>query len=315
MCAAASLISSNSLFIRLNMLSALLLKIELSYLWHSYFFFRVYLSIIVNYINLNGKIISNVDGGLPVDNDAFRYGYGLFETMLVQDGVIRLKEFHWERLFAGLRQLYFEIPMLMTAEWLEEEVMRTVKKNHGEKLCRVRLQMYAGGGGLYSVESRHPGFVIECFSLEEDNLRLNNNGLIVGVAAGLSKSADTLSNLKSCNALIYAMAARQAKEHKWNDALLYNNNEHVIESTIANIFWIKGGTVYTPPLSDGCVAGVMRRHIMGRITVSERTLKIEDLLQADEVFLTNAIKKMRWVGIIDGKKYGNEQIKDVYRYL
>jgi branched-chain amino acid aminotransferase len=92
-------------------------------------------------INLNGKILNNEDAALPIDNGAFRYGYGLFETMLVADGVIRLKEYHWERLFAGLKQLHFDIPVLMTPHHLEEEVMCTVKKNKLEKLCRVRLQL------------------------------------------------------------------------------------------------------------------------------------------------------------------------------
>jgi len=252
---------------------------------------------------------------LPVDNGAFRYGYGLFETMLIENGEIQLKEFHWERLFGGLKQLYFEIPALMTAGWLEEEVLHTVKKNQAEKLCRVRLQMYAGGGGLYSIESRRLGFIIECSPLETDTLKLNENGLIAGIATGLSKSVDALSNLKSCNALLYAIAARQSKENKWNDALLCNTNGYIIESTIANIFWIKDEVVYTPPLSDGCVAGVMRRYITEKVPASERSLNLEELLLADEVFLSNAIKKMRWVKNIDGKTFSNKQTKNIYRYL
>ena len=265
----------------------------------------------MNYINISGKIITAVDAGIPVDNGSFRYGYGLFETMLVQDGIIRLKQYHWERLFAGLKQLYFDIPASMTPEWLEEQVAGTVKKNKLEKLCRVRLQMFAAGGGLYDMQSQQPGFVIEYFPLEASTMQLNENGLVTGIATGLNKSMDSLSNLKSCNALIYAMAGRQAKANKWNDAFICNTTGNIIESTIANIFWIQNDVVYTPPLSEGCIAGVMRRYVMESITVKEKNLSIDELLQADEVFLTNAIKTVRWVGELKNKKYNCKRTKAI----
>jgi len=276
----------------------------------------------LNYTNINGKITSVAHAGIPIDNGAFRYGYGLFETMLVQDGAIRLKQYHWERLFAGLKQLYFEIPALMTAEWLEEQVIATVKKNSLEKLCRVRLQVFAAGGGLYGLENlptgqagNQPGFIIECFPLDASTLRLNENGLVTGIATGLNKSMDSLCNLKSCNALIYAMGAQQAKENKWNDAFICNTAGNVIESTIANIFWISNGIVYTPPLSDGCVAGMMRRHVMDKVSVTEKSLCADEVLQADEVFLTNAIKMVRWVSDPDNKRYKSRQTKEIYSLL
>ena len=81
----------------------------------------------MNYINLNGKITNTADAGMPIDNGAFRYGYGLFETMLVQDGLISLWQYHMDRLFAGVKQLYFVIPALMSPEYLEKEVLQTVK--------------------------------------------------------------------------------------------------------------------------------------------------------------------------------------------
>lgn len=267
----------------------------------------------MKYVNLNGKIVAADAAAMPVDNGAFRYGYGLFETIFVADGAIRLKQYHWDRLFAGIKQLNLELPALITPGWMEEEVLRTVERNKSKKLCRVRLQLFAGGGGLYGPEIRKPGFIIECFPLESDNLQLNQNGLTVGIAAGLNKSIDALSNLKSCNALIYAMAAQQAGNHKWNDALVCNAAGNVIESTIANIFLVKNERIYTPPLSDGCIAGVMRRCIMEKTgQIIEKSLSANDLLAADEVFLTNAIKGIRWVRSLDDSRYNNEQTKQIY---
>ncbi len=203
----------------------------------------------------------------------------------------------------------------MTPEYLEKEVLKTVSKNKLEGLCRVRLQLFAGGGGLYGRESSKPGFVIGCFPLDENTLLLNENGLVAGIATGIAKPIDTLKNLKTCNALIYAIAAQQAMASKWNDALICNTAGNVIESTIANIFWIKDKTIYTSPLADGCVAGVMRRRILETITVKEKSLTIGELLNADEVFLTNAIRRMRWVSNIADSQYGCKQVRELYRLL
>ena len=176
----------------------------------------------MDYINLNGKIMTADKAGIPVDNGAFRYGYGLFETMVVINGAIRLAGYHWERLFAGLKLLQLDTPALHTPQWLERQTLDTVARNKADNLCRVRLQYFAGGGGLYGANAVKPGFIIECFELNEEAIAFNENGLTLGVAEGLAKSKDMLSNVKSCNALIYAMGARQAKAEKCNDMLLRN---------------------------------------------------------------------------------------------
>jgi branched-chain amino acid aminotransferase len=95
-----------------------------------------------------------------------------------------------------------------------------------------------------------------------------------------------------------------------NDCLIINTENRICDSTIANVFWIKNGTIFTPPLSEGCVAGVMRSHLLTELplqgyTVEEKTAVADDLVDADEIFLTNAISGLRWVSDFKGKKYGN----------
>ena len=236
--------------------------------------------------------------------------------MLVQNGAIHLQEYHWERLFAGAQQLYLTIPALLTAGKLEAEVMRTVEKNRLTRLCRVRLQLFAGGGGLYGQDAGKPQFIIECFELTTAMMQLNENGLDVGIATDIAKSPDSVSNLKSCNALIYAVGARQARLNKWNDALICNTHGNIIESTLANIFWVKDSVIHTTPLAEGCVAGVMRRHIITRLgNVTEQALTPQILKSADEVFLTNAIKKIKWVRAIAGGRYTNHTIQKIAALL
>jgi branched-chain amino acid aminotransferase len=273
----------------------------------------------LNYVNLNGKVWQGNEIALPYDNSAFRYGYGLFETMLVEQGTVALWHYHSERLFEGIRQLDFDIPVLFTPDVLQEEIKRTVKKNQLEKLCRVRLQVYAGRGGMFDNDQKS-GYIIECFPLDRHITELNETGLVTGIAKGLFKSADSLSNMKTSNALIYAVAARYAKANKWNDALILNTSGNIIESTIANIFWIKGREIYSPPLIEGCIAGAMRRHLLEVLpqygyTIHEAPLTVSTLKSADAVFLTNAIRKIKWIHTIDDKEYGIDMIPAIYRAI
>ena len=139
----------------------------------------------------------------------------------------------------------------------------------------------------------------------------NENGLIIDIFPDARKSIDVFSNLKSSNFLPYVMAAIWVKENKLNDALILNQHDRICDSTIANVFWVKDNNIFTPPLSEGCVAGVMRKKILEMAAlnpdylVEETVLSQEILLQADEVFLTNAIAGIRWIKEFRNKIYKN----------
>lgn len=255
------------------------------------------------YTNVNGKLCPTDEAVVPADSRGLWYGWGVFETMLWRDGDVRLWGYHMDRLWAGMMALGFELPVLMTQEHMWEEVMRTVRKNNMDALCRVRLQVYADGGGMLDGTPK-PGYVIECYAIDRHITEMNEHGLVLGIADGVHKSNDSLANLKTTNALVYAMAGLEAKKQKWNDALVLNEHGRIIESTIANIFWVKDGVMYTVPLSEGCVAGVMRRHVMERMEVQEMPLTRELLSKADAVVLTNAVRGVKWVERIGEWRYG-----------
>ncbi len=272
------------------------------------------------YVNINGKLLPAGEASPATDNKAFRYGAGLFETMLVSDNRIALFPYHAERLFAGMRQLGFRVPAHFTPEKMEEEVLRTAKKNQLQGRCRGRFQVYPGAGGLFESLDAPVEYLIECFPVDEQITRLNENGLILGIAKGLQKSPDSLANLKTANALIYAQAAMQAKANRWNDALIVNTSGNIIESCIANIFWIKEGIVHTPPLSEGCVAGVMRRKLLADLpaqgfTVKQAPLTVDELTQAEEIFLTNAIRGIKWVSLIADREYSLDITAKICAYF
>jgi branched-chain amino acid aminotransferase len=270
----------------------------------------------MNSICFNGKIVSGTEPVLMASNRGYRYGDGLFETMKVVNGRILLSDYHFERLFSGLSLLKFEIPRLFTNEKLQQEILNLCRKNECENLARVRLSVFRGNGGLYD-EDKALQYIIECWPLNESANRLNENGLIIGVYTNAEKSCDKFSNLKSANFLPYSMAALYAKENKLNDCLVVNTTGSIADSTIANIFIVKREVVTTPALDEGCVNGVMRRHLLMEMgnagySIQETAVAVSDIKEADEVFLTNAINGIRWVKQFRDKIYTNIKTVEIY---
>lgn len=117
--------------------------------------------------------------------------------------------------------------------------------------------------------------------------------------------------------MIYALAARQATARKVDNAIMLNTNNNPIETTLANIYCIKDDVIYTPPLSEGPIAGVMRRHVMQQLpekgfSIVEQPFTRDFLKSADAVFTTNAVRRMKWVASIEDKQYTIGKILDVY---
>jgi branched-chain amino acid aminotransferase len=262
------------------------------------------------WLNLNGTFIEEKTPVIRADNRAFRYGDGLFETMKVIVGSIRLKEYHFNRLFSGMETMQIMLQGFVSDSMFEEQVMKTIRKNQIGGAARVRLTVYRGDGGLYDFNSTSAGYVIQVWPISSSSLAMNENGLKLGLYEGGKKAIDGLANIKSNNYLVYAMGAIHAKRYNNNDCLILNSENRVCDSTIANVFWAKDGTIFTPPLSEGCVAGVMRRHLVETLpeqgyNVVEKEVVPDELAEADEIFLTNAVSGVRWVSDFRNRKFGN----------
>src|ERR1700741_1278693 len=263
-----------------------------------------------NFIIYNGKIFEDRRSIINGLDHSYRYGDGLFETMKVKNGNIVFAEYHFERLLSGSKILKFDIPPTFTKQEIRKEVTRICEKNNCNDLARIRLSVSRGDGGLYDCDDKF-SYLIECWPLEKNISLLNENGLVIDIFPDARKSIDIFSNLKSANYLPYIMAAIWAKENKLNDALILNQYERICDATIANIFWVKDGKIFTPSLNEGCVAGVMRKRILELaipnpdFLVEESVLTEDILFQANEVFLTNVITGVRWVKECRGKIYTN----------
>ena len=264
------------------------------------------------YINFNGKIVAENEPIITAQNRGLRYGDGIFETIKMRNGKLILLDEHLERLWKGMLALKFSFGKFFTKEKLIEEIIALAKKNKLQD-ARVRLTIVRGDGGIYDAKNHTPNYIIEVINLPEGNGELNSNGLQLCFYEDAKKALDSFSNLKTNNYLPYFMGALFAKENHCNDAIILNSDRNICDTTIANIFYLKNKIVYTPALTQGCVAGVMRNWLVEKIqalgfTVNETVVTKNDLLTADEVFLSNSIYNIRWVKNIEEKNYTNEVV-------
>lgn len=261
-------------------------------------------------LNYNGKFYKSDEPLISVNNRSFRYGDGFFETMKLIAGKIVLRDYHFERLFSSLELLQFEKPDYITPEYFEEQITALAKKNNHSKLARVRLMVFRGDGELYGEQNNFPNYIIQTWERNEEYNQLNKEGFVIDIFKDARKVCDNYSHIKSNSYLPYIMAALWAKKNNLNDALVLNPYNRIADATIANVFIVKDGIVKTPSLKEGCVSGVMRKHLLKcmrneGMPVEETVITIEDVLQAHELFLTNAAVGIRWVKRCGKSGYSN----------
>ena len=254
-------------------------------------------------------------------NRGFRYGEGVFETMKVGPGGIQLAELHFERFFSGLRLLRFNIPPELSRQTLSAQIQSLSKQNHPNDLAKIRLVGFRGSAAPGEEGYEIPQYIIESSALPRLPTAIDEaSGLSIDIFSEGRKSMDMYSNLKSNNYLIYSMAAEFAHRRKLDDCLVLNNQENVCDSSIANVFCIKDHRLFTPPLSEGPVAGVMRRFIVEKVNgsflqVNQVPIDRVFLLSADEIFLTNAIRGIRPVRSFGEKPYAVKETNQIAREL
>ncbi|MCB0531793.1 MAG: aminotransferase class IV [Saprospiraceae bacterium] len=241
-------------------------------------------------INFNGTVIDQMPPELVQVHRAVNYGDGLFETIRVFNGQIPLFERHWQRLSKNCQILGLLFPADWNARFFLDAILKIAAAN-----ARVRLSVWRAPGGLYRPAEDRANFLIEAALLEQTCFEWHPKGITVGIANGLRLPMDSVANCKTMNALRYVLAARQAGEQGWDDALLLNSSERICEASSSNVFWWKDSVLHTIPLAEGCVAGVMRQFLLDLAAsvgyvVQEKPATFAILEQSDEIFLTNAIR-------------------------
>lgn len=260
-------------------------------------------------VNINGEVVPGDKPVITLNNRAFHFGDGLFESMRVVDGKACFLDAHWARLTTGAALLQIELPAGLDRAGFERQINELVQRT-GHVSGRCRFTLYRSGGGYYRPETNAGDYTIELRALPEKHHTLNEHGLMVDIWQGMRKPINELSRHKTLNCQYYIMGALWAQQRGLDDCLLQNDRGNIIESSSGNLFIVSNGVLYTPSLTDGCLGGVMRAQIINLalangIKVYECSLNPQNLLAADELFFTNAVRGIQWVSTYRTKKYAH----------
>ena len=273
------------------------------------------------YLVYDGVLFTADTPLIRTTNRAFRYADGLFETMHFHKGKVLFYDAHYERLLRAMLTMKLSVIGFLSSEELYERIISLTVKNRLFGDALIRLTLFRKESGVFDTDTKQASWLIETFPMQQKGFSLNEKGLIIDIFHDFQKAASPLSPFRTLNSETYTLARIYAAEHKLDDCLIINTSKKIIESTHSNLFWLNGKTVYTPMSATGCTEGVLRRHLMTILpkakfsVVETEGATIEDLLSADEIFLTNTIDGIRWIVAMKHKRFFNTLTKNIFNLL
>jgi branched-chain amino acid aminotransferase/4-amino-4-deoxychorismate lyase len=226
--------------------------------------------------------------GVEETDRGFTLGDGLFETLLIEDGVVRHAEKHWERLIAGCDVL--GLPAFDghtgTAIFLTEP---------GRWALRVNWSAGVGGRGLDRPENPAPRMTVSVAPAP-----LPGPSRLVTARSVRRNEMSPASRLKTLSYLDNVLAREEARAAGGDEAVMLNTKGQLACAAAANLFWVRDGRVFTPALECGVRAGITRARLMAAHPVEEVVAIREDLDAAEAIFLTNSLAGVRAVCALDG---------------
>lgn len=258
-------------------------------------------------INFNGQLVSDT-ATVSNSNRAFLYGDGVFETLKIVNNKILYLEDHYFRLMASMRIVRMQIPANFTLEFIEHQILALVNELNINDSARVRFTVFRNDGGFYLPETRTISYIIQAFPIENKKYQITSNLYEVDLYKDFFISKQLLSSIKTTNKMINITGSIFADENDLQNCLLINNEKNVVEALNGNLFMVMKNKIITPPISDGCLNGIMRKQIIEiakkieSYEVVEETISPFDLQKADELFITNVI-----AGIIPISKYRKKE--------
>ena len=271
----------------------------------------------------NGKFIKENSLKISVSNRAFRFGDSVFETIFASKGNIHFFYEHIARIIAAMKALRMEVPAKFSVDTsgLHEEMSALLRKNKLFMGAKIRIMIYRKGSGLYTPETDEVEYLIETEALPYNEYVLNTKGLQIDIFDEIKKNINRFSKFKTGNSLLFVLAGRYKYEINTDDCVILNEKGYICEAISSNIFVFKDNIIYTPSVSSGCIDGIMRKAVIKsadklKIALEEKNnLTIENIETADEIFLTNAVSGISWVGAFRKRRFFNNTSKLLIKEL
>lgn len=260
-------------------------------------------------INCNGTIQDSSTIAIE-NNRGFLFGDAVFETVKVINNKVLFAEDHYFRLMASMRICRMEIPMNFTLEYFEEQFLSIANSLAIADSCRARMTFFRNADGFYLPKSQNVGFIVTAQEIDEKGYSIATDFYEVELYKDFYVSKHLLSTLKTTNKMINITGSIFAKENDYHNCILLNDDKNVVEALNGNIFMKMGNAIITPPISDGCLNGIMRKQLVAIINKMEgfecveKSISPFDLQKSDELFITNVITGIQPITKYRKKEFG-----------
>lgn len=254
----------------------------------------------------NKKIVPSEDPCIRHNDRGFTLGHGLFETILVKKSATPALDYHWRRLEASAPILGIALPF----SYQELKSMLNdliIKNNLQDKLAGARITITHGEAarGILPVQAPQPNFLITVFECAAPS----NKPFSACIVNTRKNEHTPAARVKSVSYIDNILAKQEAITQGYDEAILLNTASNVADGSISNVFMVKDNQVITPPVSDGALPGVIRSILLEEFnqdfSMVERSISPEELMLADEIFLTNALMGIKSVSRLDDKIFAS----------
>jgi 4-amino-4-deoxychorismate lyase len=240
----------------------------------------------MNMLLIDGQSLSSI----PVDDRSFQYGDGCFSTILTVDGQLQHWKYHRERMERCLNTLLISHPDWAEVEqWIKKVVLPDARAG-----VKIHISRGSGGRGYSPKNVNVPRVTIQSFAYPAHYHELSTKGIRLSLCQRRLGINPLLAGHKHNNRLEQVLLKAEVEQYGYLDGVALDVNDHVIETTMANLFWFRDNVLYSPDLTQAGVAGVMRRVVLELaqqqgISVTIGDFSLEHLLSAKEIFMTNSI--------------------------
>ncbi len=264
-------------------------------------------------VYLNDKIVPSDQALVSASDAGFLYGSGLFETMRVENGVVFGVNHHLNRLFNSAKALEFNLTR--TPDSLVEAITELLLANDLTQ-ARVRLTLSPGAPAVSEDQVPDPTILITAMPLVPYAEACYTQGILTILCPYRQNPTDPLAGHKGTSYFSRMLGLRLAHKKQAAEALWFTTDGYLAEGCVSNVFLVKDKTLLTPPLGTPVLPGVARQTICdlaekNNFDLEEKALRIDDLLGADEVFISNVIMKAMPVVHVEQHTVGKGKVGPV----
>ena len=265
---------------------------------------------------LNDKLIDADKACISASDSGFLYGAGLFETMRSCNGVVFALKDHLDRLFFSAASLSIECSY--DRKYITEAIYKVLKAN---KLTDARMRLTLSGGPMSVPEEKlRPTLLIGATKFQPYPEEYYKNGVLVVLCPFRQNPAEPIYGHKTISYFSRMLGLKSAHQKRAAEALWFTVDNRLAEGCISNVFLVKDSTIYTPPIETPVLAGVARKTVcqlalQKSIKLIEKDLSIDDLLGADEAFLTNVIMQVMPISRIEKHTGGDGKVGPMTKKL